>query len=88
MIYIVYSKEQHLTSLDEQRNMSHCLLQAGLMKEHHLSLGRTEIIKNAWGKPLLKDRPDINFNISHCRGGVALAISTSRTGIDIEKVRS
>jgi 4'-phosphopantetheinyl transferase len=87
MIYIVCSKEKHLTSLDEQQKMSRQLLQAGLMKEHDIDPDTCEIIRNAWGKPLLKDRKDVHFNISHCRGGVALSIAGCQTGIDIEKAR-
>lgn len=39
------------------------------------------------GKPFLKDYPDIFFNISHCRKGIAVAVSDSPVGIDIEEIQ-
>lgn len=36
------------------------------------------------GKPSLKEFPDIHFNISHCKNGIAVAISDKPIGIDIE----
>lgn len=39
------------------------------------------------GKPYLKSLPDFHFNISHSSKKVAIAISDSPIGIDIEKLR-
>lgn len=39
------------------------------------------------GKPFLKEYPGIHFNISHCRKGVACAISESPVGVDIEEIQ-
>lgn len=36
------------------------------------------------GKPVLKGRPDIHFNISHCKKAVACVVSDKPVGIDIE----
>lgn len=36
------------------------------------------------GKPVILGHEDIHFNISHCRNGVACAISDDPVGIDIE----
>lgn len=38
------------------------------------------------GKPYLTDYPDICFNLSHCRCGVACAIGREPIGVDIEVV--
>ena len=43
--------------------------------------------KNEHGKPILKDHPDIHFNISHCKNGIAVAVSDKPIGIDIESYR-
>ena len=43
--------------------------------------------KNEHGKPFLKDHPDIHFNISHCKNGIAVAVSDQPVGIDIESYR-
>ena len=36
------------------------------------------------GKPVLKGRPDIHFNISHCKKAVACVVADKPVGIDIE----
>ena len=38
-------------------------------------------------KPVLRDYPDIHFNLSHCHKGVACAISDMPVGIDIEEIQ-
>lgn len=43
--------------------------------------------KNKQGKPFLKDYPDIHFNISHCKNGIAVAVADQPVGIDIESYR-
>ena len=43
--------------------------------------------KNEHGKPFLKDHPDIHFNLSHCKNGIAVAVSDQPVGIDIESYR-
>lgn len=39
------------------------------------------------GKPFLKEYPGIHFNISHCRKGIACAVSDRPVGIDIEEMQ-
>lgn len=39
------------------------------------------------GKPFLKDFPDVHFNISHCRNGIAVVVENHPTGVDIESFR-
>lgn len=39
------------------------------------------------GKPYLLEYPDIFFNISHCRKGIAVVVSDSPSGIDIEEIQ-
>ena len=38
------------------------------------------------GKPFFRDLPDIHFNLSHCRKGVACIVSDKEVGIDIEEI--
>lgn len=42
---------------------------------------------NEHGKPYLKDHPEIHFNISHCKAGIAVAVADQPIGIDIEGYR-
>lgn len=37
-------------------------------------------------KPYFKEYPNIYFNISHCKSGIACAVSSSPIGIDIEEI--
>ena len=43
--------------------------------------------RNKHGKPYLKDHPEIHFNISHCKAGIAVAVADQPVGIDIESYR-
>ena len=43
--------------------------------------------RNEHGKPFLADHPEIHFNISHCKNGIAVAVSDHPVGIDIESYR-
>ena len=42
---------------------------------------------NEHGKPFLRDYPEVHFNISHCKNGIAVAVSDAPIGIDIESYR-
>ena len=39
------------------------------------------------GKPYIEGRPDIHFNLSHCREAAICAIAPHAVGVDIESVR-
>ena len=39
---------------------------------------------NEHGKPFLLHHPEIHFNLSHCKNGIAVAVDTAPVGIDIE----
>lgn len=57
------------------------LRETGLLKDPPL----LEYAEN--GKPFLKNYSDLHFNISHCRTHIALALSHSPVGIDVESLR-
>ncbi|MBO7609624.1 MAG: 4'-phosphopantetheinyl transferase superfamily protein [Muribaculaceae bacterium] len=40
------------------------------------------------GKPMLASRPDIHFNMSHCREAAACVIADHPVGIDVESIRA
>ena len=42
---------------------------------------------NEHGKPYLLHCPDVHFNLSHCKNGLAVAVDLSPVGIDIESFR-
>lgn len=45
------------------------------------------IIRSEKGKPLLLNRNDVHFNISHSGDWVVVALSEKEVGIDVEKIR-
>ena len=50
----------------------------------HLGINNLEINKNEHGKPYLIRYPDVHFNLSHCKRGIAVMVDFSPVGIDIE----
>lgn len=42
---------------------------------------------NEHGKPFLKHHPEVFFNLSHCKNGIAAVVDFSPVGIDIESFR-
>jgi 4'-phosphopantetheinyl transferase len=42
---------------------------------------------NEHGKPFLKDYPEVHFNLSHCKNGIAVVVCDQPVGIDIESYR-
>ncbi len=49
--------------------------------------GCPEFSYTSSGKPFLRDYPEVFFNISHCRRGIACAIMDRPVGIDIEEIQ-
>ena len=43
--------------------------------------------RNEHGKPYLINHPDIHFNLSHCKNGIAVVVDKAPVGIDIESFR-
>ena len=49
-----------------------------------LGISNLEMTYNEHGKPRLLHHPELHFNISHCKNGIAVASDTLPIGIDIE----
>ena len=66
-----------------------CLKSWLMLKELLKPLGISNLTfcYNEHGKPLLKHYPDVHFNLSHCKNGIAAVIDFSPVGIDIESFR-
>ncbi|MFB4330818.1 4'-phosphopantetheinyl transferase family protein [Paenibacillus sp. CR_12] len=47
-----------------------------------------EIIRNAYGKPFLKDHDNLHFNVSHSGQWVVCAVGYEPVGIDVEKMEN
>ena len=52
-----------------------------------LGINDLEMGYNEHDKPYLLHHPDLHFNLSHCKNGIAVAVDFSPVGIDIESFR-
>ena len=80
--YLRYSKEQDRKACI----LSYLLLARGLDERYGIKES-VSFVYNKNGKPYLKEYPRVFFSISHCKGGVACALSDAEIGIDIQDVR-
>ena len=66
-----------------------CLKSWLMLKEllKPLGINDLEMEHNEHGKPSLKNHPNIHFNLSHCKNGIAVAVDYAPVGIDIESFR-
>ncbi len=66
-----------------------CLKSWLMLQELLKPLGITDLEMgyNEHGKPVLLHHPDVHFNLSHCKNGIAVVVDFSPVGIDIEYFR-
>jgi 4'-phosphopantetheinyl transferase len=66
-----------------------CLKSWLMLKELLKPLGINDLKMdfNEHGKPFLVHHPEVYFNLSHCKNGIAAVIDFSPVGIDIESFR-
>lgn len=77
-------KDDHLL----EHELSRRLLITGLREFGGIECPEGPVfVKNEFGKPFLKDYPEIYFNISHCKGVAACAVGSENMGLDVEGVR-
>ena len=69
-----------------QRKIARDLLQRELL-EYGIDYSNEEILTNSYGKPYFAAHKDVHYNVSNCNGAVAVCISRSETGIDIEDIK-
>ncbi|MFT3709003.1 MAG: 4'-phosphopantetheinyl transferase superfamily protein [Archangium sp.] len=62
-----------------------CFIAAHGLLRAVLQLGREELVVGAHGKPRLTD-DRVQFNLSHCRELVAVAVSDRPLGVDVEPI--
>ena len=89
--YTSYTLQQGKKKHELEHEFGLLLLQKGLKEQFHLSLEIQELeekLKNeAHGKPYLRGEENIHFNISHCNGLVACALSDEQVGLDVEEIQ-
>ena len=66
-----------------------CLKSWLMLKELLKPLGVNDLKMecNEHGKPFLVNHPNVHFNLSHCKNGIAVVVDLSPVGIDIESFR-
>lgn len=74
-------------SASEQRNAARRLLCVGLERDFGIPPMEVELERSSSGKPRLRGRPGVHFNISHCRRAVAVLVADRPVGVDVETVR-
>lgn len=85
-IYQKILRKKHI--FDQQATaIGYLLLIWGLKLEYGI-VEQPELFYNEFGKPFLKDYPNIYFNISHTKKIVCCTLSNHEIGIDIEKVKT
>ena len=67
-----------------QEDKLRCVTAAALLK-NVLGADDDQIAKNDFGKPYLKDRRDVHYNLSHSGRYVVLAWGDTELGIDVQK---
>ena len=75
-----------------QHMMGRQLLQTALLRESipvdvSDEKGLCALAYGPFGKPFLRELPNIHFNISHTKGLVVCAIGMTSVGIDAEKIK-
>ena len=72
---------------NRQQSVAVGLLLAYALREYGLLASDLQIDTNQDGKPCLSEFPDLHYNLSHTDDYVAVVISDTEVGIDIERVR-
>ena len=79
-VYSTY-KNKHMA----EHEIAYDLLEKVLLENYKISQPLV-FEKGEFGKPYLKDYPQIHFNLSHCNGLIVCAVDTLEVGIDCEKI--
>ena len=57
-----------------------------LLETFHIPISKQHIVYGPYGKPYLRDYPDVHFNISHSGIYVACAVADRPIGIDVQMI--
>lgn len=91
MQYVSTEKQKRILRQHVKQNADNMLIGAVLAKymiwkEFDVSFSEQIIAYGPYGKPYLRDYPDVHFNISHSGQFVACAVCNVPVGIDIQEI--
>jgi 4'-phosphopantetheinyl transferase len=73
---------------DRKRSLLGYMMSRYMLKKFfHLKDGEIIVEKNEYGKPFIKDNPEIHYNISHSKDYVICGVNDKEIGIDIEYMK-
>lgn len=72
---------------DQQHAHARALLRECLKPLGIAFSGEEQLERGKQGKPFLREKPDVHFNLSHAQGITACLVSDRQCGIDCESVR-
>jgi len=86
--FLPEQKKEKVERLYHYEDSCQCLMAYILLRwALHNKYGITEkidLVLGTYGKPYIRQQPNICFNISHCRQGVACIVGEKSVGIDIQ----
>lgn len=74
-------------SESEQRDAAQRLLRLGLERTFGILPTEIDLECNSFGKPQLRGRTGVHFNVAHCRRAAAVLVADCPVGVDVEAVR-
>ena len=78
-----------VTEPGSERKLAMRMLKQGFAEFFDMEFSEELIKRNGYGKPYYHGVGEqIQFNISHCRNALAVAVSHRRVGVDVEGMRS
>lgn len=90
-IYVTHFEQQEKMKHTAEHNVGLTLLSRALTDLYGILIApeamEVHLDKNEYGKPYLKDYPQIHFNISHAGDMAICAISSQQIGADVEVLK-
>lgn len=100
---IDFGKENHVMNIEKNGIVYFCrmpeqtgwnghetavkMLKYGFREFFQTEFKEEAVLKHADGKPYYGINPNLKFNISHCKDGVAVVLSDREVGVDVESMR-
>lgn len=84
---IVYYCRRPQETVWNEHEIAVNMLKRGFRDFFQTEFREADVERKEYGKPYYAANPNLKFNISHCRDGVAVVISDREVGVDVESMR-